>query len=341
MKAAILQHRGRDGLVVRDVANPVRKPGEALVRIRAAALNHVDLYIRDVGIGIKHTLPMIMGTEGAGEVVEVAPESALAVGTKVILNTAFYCGHCRFCLAGDQALCEMQNNAGEHRDGTFAQYISLPERCIFPLPESADLAECAVIRCAHLTAWRMLFGKGALQPGETVLIVGIGGGVAIACLQLARITGAQVIVTSSSDVKLARAAELGAMAGINYRTEEVAKRVLKITAGLGVDMVIDTVGEATWGDSLRSLRRGGRLVTCGATTGPNPSADLQRIFMRQLQIIGSTGGSVTEFQSMLNLYLSGGFRPEIDKRYPLHDIDAALDYLQRGEQFGKIAIMID
>lgn len=341
MKAAILERRGRDGLVLCDVPDPVRKQGEVLVRIRAAALNHVDLYIRDVGTGIKHTLPMIMGTEGAGEVVEADPGTRLAVGMKVILNTAHYCGRCRFCLAGDQALCEVQNNAGEHRDGTFAQYISLPERCIFPLPGSADLVECAVIRCAHLTAWRMLFGKGVLQPGETVLIVGIGGGVAIACLQLARIAGARVIVTSSSDAKLAHASELGAIAGINYRTEEVAKRVLKITAGQGVDMVIDTVGEASWGESLRSLRRGGRLVTCGATTGPNPPADLQRIFMRQLQIIGSTGGSVTEFKSMLSLYLSGGFRPVIDKRYPLHDIDEALDHLQRGEQFGKVAIVID
>ena len=341
MKAALLRTRGRDGLGVCNVDMPVRKPGEVLVRIRAAALNRVDLYMRDNGAGITHDLPIILGVEGAGEIVETDAGSALTAGAKAILYTARYCGRCRYCLAGEQPLCESTKIAGEHCDGTFAEFICLPERSVIPLPADADLVEAASIGSAYVTAWRMLFGKRALRPGEKVLIVGIGGGVAVACLQLARLAGAQALVTSSSDAKLARAAEMGAAGGVNYRTERVAKRVLEFTGGEGVDMVIDSVGGASWGESLRSLRRGGRLVTCGATMDPNPPADLQRMFIRQLEVYGSTGGNVTEFHAMLKVYLRGGFQPVIDRRYPLADIGAAFDRLERGEQFGKLVVTMD
>ncbi len=341
MKAALLQQRGCDGLDVCDVEMPVRKPGEILVRVRAAALNRVDLYMRDSGIGITHDLPIILGVEGAGEVVEADSASGLAKGAKVILYTAVYCGRCRYCLAGDQPLCESMKIAGEHRNGTFAQFICLPERCVIALPDTADIVECAAIGAGHLTAWRMLFGKRALQPGETVLVVGIGGGVAVACLQLARLAGTRVIVTSSSDAKLERAVAMGAAAGINYRAERVSKRVLEITKGEGVDVVIDSVGGDSWGESLRSLRRGGRLMTCGATMDSNPPAELQRMFIRQLEVYGSTGGNLSEFRAMLNAHLSGGFRPVIDRCYPLHEIAVAFNRLENGEQFGKLVLTID
>jgi NADPH:quinone reductase-like Zn-dependent oxidoreductase len=340
MKAAVLEKRGAAGLRVFDFHKPQRQPGEALMRIRAAGVNRVDLYMRDSGVGITHQLPLILGVEGAGEIVEADPDSGLKPGMKALTYTQF-CGRCRYCLAGEQPLCESLRIAGEHRHGFFAEYISLPTRCFIPLPDATDLVEVAALPSAYLTAWRMLFGKRQLRPDETVLIVGIGSGVAVACLQLARIAGARAIVTSSSDEKIRRALELGASHGINYRTEPVSKSVLALTDGKGVDMVIDSVGEASWGESLRSLRRGGRLVTCGATTGSNPPADLQRVFIRQLEIYGSTGGNLSEFRELIGLYTSGKLRPVIDRRYALDDIDSAFGRLQRGEQFGKLLITID
>lgn len=341
MKAAILEKRGADGLRVRDFPKPERRPGEALMRIKAAGLNRVDLYMRDNGAGITHQLPQILGVEGAGEIVEADPDSGLKPGMKAVLYSAAFCGSCPYCLAGDHPLCENVRIAGEHTHGTFAEYIAMPAKCFVPLPGDTDLVEAATLMSAYLTAWRMLFGKRQLRPGETALIVGIGSGVAVACLQLAQIAGARAIVTSSSDEKIRRALDLGAIHGINYRTEQVSRRVLALTGGKGVDMVIDSVGEASWGDSLRSLRRGGRLVTCGATTGSNPPADLQRVFIRQLEIYGSTGGSFGEFKELISLYASGRLRPVIDRRFALDDIDSAFGRLQRGEQFGKVVITID
>jgi NADPH:quinone reductase-like Zn-dependent oxidoreductase len=214
----------------------------------------------------------------------------------------------------------------------------MPTRCVLPLPDDADLVGAGALLAAYLTAWRMLFGKRALRPDETVLIVGIGGGVAVACLQLARHAGARALVTSSSDDKIERALQLGASGGVNYRREKVVERMLELTGGEGVDMVIDSVGEASWDDSIRSLRRGGRIVTCGATTGSHPSADLQRLFIRQLEIHGSTGGSMEECRQLLALFASGALAPVIDRRYTLDDLPAAFDRLERGEQFGKIVV---
>src|ERR1700728_803531 len=289
MKAVVLETRGRAGLVLREVAPPVRQPGESLLRVHAAGLNRVDLYMRDNGAGITHTLPLILGVEGAGVVAETDPSSGLKVGQKAILFSNAFCGGCRYCRAADQPLCLRAKLMGEHRHGTFAEYVAMPTQCFFPLPDDTDLVEAGPLMAAYLTAWRMLFGKRALRPGETVLVVGVGGGVAVATLQLAVRAGARVLVTSSHDEKIARAIALGAIAGINYRQEKVAERVLALTDGEGVDMVVDSVGQASWSDSLRSLRRGGRLVTCGATTGSDPSADIQRLFIRQLEAYGSTG----------------------------------------------------
>ena len=310
------------------------------MRVHAAGLNRVDLYMRDNGGGITHTLPLTLGVEAAGVVVEADVDSGLKPGQKAVLYSNAFCERCRYCLAGDQPLCVQARLMGEHRDGGFAEYVTMPSRCFFPLPESADLVEAGALMVAYLTAWRMLFGKRALRPGETVLVVGVGGGVAVAALQLALHAGARVLVTSSSDQKIERALALGAHGGVNYRTEKVAQRVLALTSGEGVDLVIDSVGEASWGDSLRSLRRGGRLVTCGATTGGNPPAEIQRLFIRQLEIYGSTGGSMEEFRQVVALFASGDLKPVIDRRYPLDDVHVAFDRLERGEQFGKVVLTI-
>lgn len=338
MKAAVLETRGRDGLFIRDVAIPERRPGEVLLRVHAAGLNRVDLYMRDNGQGITHSLPQVMGVEAAGVVAEADADSGLRAGQKAVVFSNAFCGLCRYCIAGDQPLCRRAEIMGEHRDGSFAEYVTMPTRCVLPLPDNADLVDAGALLTAHSTAWRMLFGKRALRPGETVLVVGVGGGVAVACLQLARHAGARVLVTSSSDAKLERAAALGATGGVNYRREKVATRILEMTGGEGVDMVVDSSGAASWDDSLRSLRRGGRLVTCGATTGSNPPADLQRVFIRQLEIYGSTGGSVEECRQLLAVFATGAIKPVIDRTYALADLPAAFDRLERGEQFGKIVV---
>jgi NADPH:quinone reductase-like Zn-dependent oxidoreductase len=258
---------------------------------------------------------------------------------KAVLYSEAFCGHCRYCLAGDQPLCETVKIMGEHRHGGFAEYIAMPSQCFFPLPDDADLEAAGALMTGHLTAWRMLFGKRALQPGESVLIVGIGGGVAVAALQLAKLVGARVFVTSSSDDKIARAVALGAEGGVNYAKGKVAGAILEMSGG-GVDMVIDSVGAASWSESLKSLRRGGRLVTCGATSGANPPADLQRVFIRQLEIYGSTGGSLAETRQLLDVFNRGLVKPVIDSRFAMSETAAAFDRLEGGGHFGKVSVVV-
>src|SRR6266567_8042775 len=329
MKAAVLERRGAEGVSWRDFPDPIAVVGESVLKVAASSLNRVDLYMRDNGSGITHALPQVMGVEAAGEIVEASPGTGLRPGMKAILFSEAYCGKCRYCLAGDQPLCEDVKIMGEHRHGGFAEYIAMPSSCFFPLPDDADLVAAGALMTGHLTAWRMLFGKRALQPGESVLIVGIGGGVAVACLQLAKIVGARVFVTSSSDEKIARAKTLGADGGVNYRHDRVSAAVQEMSGG-GGDMVIDSVGEASWGESLRSLRRGGRLVTCGVTTGSNPPADLQRVFIRQLEIYGSTGGSIREFRQLLDVFNRGLVTPVVDATFKMADLRSAFDRLASG-----------
>jgi NADPH:quinone reductase-like Zn-dependent oxidoreductase len=339
MKAAVLERRGAEGVSWRNFPDPIVASGESVLKVAASSLNRVDLYVRDNGAGITHTLPQVMGVEAAGEIVEAEPGSGLKPGMKAILFSEAFCNKCRYCLAGDQPLCENVRIMGEHRHGGFAEYIAMPSRCFLPLPDDADLVAAGALMTGHLTAWRMLFGKKTLQPGESVLIVGIGRGVAVACLQLAKLVGARVFVTSSSDAKIERAIALGASGGVNYQRDRVSNAILQMSNG-GVDMVIDSVGEASWGESLRSLRRGGRLVTCGATTGSNPPADLQRVFIRQLEIYGSTGGSLSEFRQLLDVFNRGLVKPVLDATFEMADIRAAFDHLSSGAQFGKVSLVV-
>jgi NADPH:quinone reductase-like Zn-dependent oxidoreductase len=338
MKAAVLERRGAEGVSWRDFPDPIAAAGESVLKVAASALNRVDLYMRDNGAGITHTLPQVMGVEAAGEIVEAEPGSGLKPGMKAVLFSEAFCGGCRYCLAGDQPLCENVKIMGEHRHGGFAEYIAMPSRCFVALPDDADLVAAGALMTGHLTAWRMLFGKKTLQPGESLLIVGVGGGVAVACLQLAKLVGARVFVTSSSDAKIERAIALGASGGVNYQKDRVSNAILQMSNG-GVDMVIDSVGEASWGESLRSLRRGGRLVTCGATTGANPPADLQRVFIRQLEIYGSTGGSLSEFRQLLDVFNRGQVKPVIDETFEMADIRAGFDHLASGARFGKVSLL--
>lgn len=339
MQAAFITgHGGNEVVEVGTRPRPERRPGEVLVRMRAASVNRVDLYMRDSGAGITHRLPQIIGVDGAGIVEEVdADEPLLQAGQPVVLYPGLTCGRCEFCRRGDAVLCTSMQIVGEHRDGTWAQYVSLPAANVLPMPAHLDFAEAAALGVNHLTAWRMLFTHARLKPWETVLIFGIGGGVSLAALQLAKMTGARAIVTSRDAAKLQRALALGADHGV-LDGKDVSKDVLALTDGRGVDVVIENVGAAVWPSALKSLVRGGRIVTCGATSGDQPGADLRRVFIRQLQIYGSTMGNPGEFQDLLQAVTAQRLKPAIDARFALADAHAALSRLESGQQFGKLAI---
>ncbi len=342
MKAAFLtSHGSPESVSVGERPMPARAAGEVLVRMRASTVNRVDLYMRDSAAGITHTLPQIMGVDGAGVVEAVDEgEKRLAVGQAVVLHPGIGCQRCEFCLRGQDVLCTSYRILGEQRDGTWAEFVSLPARNVFAQPEGWDPVEAAALGVNHLTAWRMLVTQARLQAHETVLVFGIGGGVSLAALQLAKAMGARVIVTSREASKLDRASVLGADAAIDSSREDIAKAVMALTDGRGVDVVIENVGAAVWGAALKSLVRGGRLVTCGATSGDQPGADLRRMFIRQLQVFGSTLGTLAEFGDLLAFCARAGIRPMIDSRFPLAQAREALARLESGHQFGKLGIVI-
>jgi NADPH:quinone reductase-like Zn-dependent oxidoreductase len=342
MKAVYLtSHGGNEVVAVGERPAPERQPGEVLVRMHAATLNRVDLYMRDSGAGITHTLPQTMGLDGAGVIEALdAGDHGLHLGQKVLVYPAVVWGTCEFCQSGEEVLCTRMSLLGEHRDGTLSEYISVPVRNLVPMPDGWGFEEAAALGVNHLTAWRMLTSRAQLQAGETVLIFGIGGGVSLAGLQLAKAMGAKVFVTSTSRDKLDRALALGADAAIHSREQDVVQEVMRLTAKRGVDVVFENVGAAVWDSALRSAVRGGRIVTCGATTGDQPGADLRRVFIRQLQILGSTLGNLDELQALTRFCEENGVRPLIETRYALDDIHAALDRLASGQQFGKLAVRL-
>jgi NADPH:quinone reductase-like Zn-dependent oxidoreductase len=342
MQAAYLTgHGGNEVVAIGERPKPQRRPGEVLVRLRAATLNRVDLYMRDSGAGITHSLPQIMGIDGAGVVEEVDDhDPQLKPGMRVVLYPGVTCGRCEFCLRGEGVLCTSMKLLGEHRDGTLADYVVVPAANALPFPDALDFAQAAALGVNHLTAWRMLVTKARLQPWETVLIFGIGGGVSLAGLQIAKMIGARAIVTSRDESKLERALQMGADEVVNSAKDDVAKRLLALTGGRGVDVVLENIGTAAWPAALKSVVRGGRIVTCGATSGDQPGADLRRVFIRQLQIFGSTLGDLREFRDLLGVCERGLLVPQIESRWPLAQLHAALDRLDAGEQFGKIAIEI-
>ena len=341
MKAVYLTgHGGNEVVTIGDRPMPERMPGEVLVRLHAATLNRVDLYMRDSGAGITHTLPQIMGIDGAGVVEAVDEGHGLSVGQRVLLYPGVTCGHCEFCVRGDEVLCTTMKLLGEHRDGTLAEYIGVPARNAVPMPEGWSFEEAAALGVNHLTAWRMLVTQARLKPGETVLIFGIGGGVSLAGLQLAKAMGARVFVTSREQDKLDRALALGADATICSATQDVGKAVMQLTGKRGVDVVFENVGAAVWDSALKSAVRGGRIVTCGATSGDQPGADLRRVFIRQLQIYGSTLGNLAELRDLVRFCAQHGVRPLMDQVFPLDQTHAALDRLASGQQFGKVAVRL-
>jgi NADPH:quinone reductase-like Zn-dependent oxidoreductase len=317
-------------------------PTDAIIRLKAAALNRIDLSIRRGLGGAAVTLPHILGSDGAGIVTEVgAHVNHIKVGDAVSLYPTAGCGQCEFCVTGDETLCKQPRVLGVREPGTYAEYVRLPAFNCFPVPLGFSFEEAAAFPLSYVTAWRMLVTNAKLKPGEHVLILGAGGGVAGAALQIAARLGSHIIVTSSSDEKLTIAANLGAEHGINYCNTDFSRKVRELTGKRGVDIVVDCVGGDNWARSLASLAKGGRLVTCGAMAGTNPQTDLRRIFWNHLKIFGSTLGSRKEFRQVLNFMEVSHTRPIIDRVFPLREAYAAQQHLEDGKQFGKVILRID
>jgi NADPH:quinone reductase-like Zn-dependent oxidoreductase len=343
MKALTLTGTGGlERLRVQDVAAPtVRADDDVLVRVRCAALNRLDLWMTAGLPGVKPAFPHIVGSDGAGEVEAAGPAAgAWRPGDRVLINPGLSCGRCPACEAGEESLCADFAILGEHLPGTAAELVVVPAANLGRVPEGMSWSEAAAFTLVTLTAWRMLTGRARLQAGETVLIWGVGGGVGMAALQIALLLGARPMVTSGSDAKLATAVGLGAVLGVNHRSADVVAEVRRETAGRGADVVVDCVGEATWTYSQRALRRGGRLVVCGATTGPSVSLDLRRLFWHQWTILGSTMGSRREFAEIVRLAHEGRLWPLVDSVVPLAEGASAYARMQRGEQTGKLVIEV-
>lgn len=342
IRALTIDGYGIENVAVRDVPRPEPGPGEVTVAMRAAAFNHLDLWTLRGALKIEHHFPHVLGADGAGVIdaagAGVAP--GFRPGDRVLVNPALSCGACERCRAGEQSECAGFRMLGEHEPGTFAEVVKVPAGNVFPIPEHLEFAEAAALGVTFITAYRMLFTRGALRPGEWVLVTGIGGGLALSLFQLARPAAGKVIVTSSRGEKLRRAAELGADAGVNYREEDVGRAIRRLTAKRGVDLAVDSAGGPSLDGALRSLRKGGRIVIAGATAGATPELDVRRLFWNQLSVIGSTMGSVRDVSDMLRLVGGAGLRPIVDRVVPLAEAPAALRRLEEGGQFGKIVVDI-
>jgi NADPH:quinone reductase-like Zn-dependent oxidoreductase len=325
-----------------DAADPrLSLPNEVIVKLKAASLNHIDIWNRLGATGIVVQMPHILGADGAGVVVEVGAQvENVKNGDAVCLYPATGCGRCEFCLTGRDFMCVHLRVLGERLEGTYAQFVKLPAENCFPIPAGFSFEEAAAFPLVFVTLWRMLITNAQLKPGETLLIIGIGGGVASAALQVAKKIGAQVIVTSGSDEKLGRAKNLGGDYGINHRRKDFAEEVSGLTANHGVDVVLDCVAGEVWQKSLAALSRGGRLVTCGATAGGQPIDDLTAIFSKHLKIYGSTLGSREEFLQLLSFMEIAQIKPIIDSVFPLKDAAAAQRRMEEAKQFGKIVLQI-
>jgi NADPH:quinone reductase-like Zn-dependent oxidoreductase len=342
MKAIIYsEHGGPEVLRYAEVAKPQIDASEVLVRVRACALNHLDLFLRRGLPGIKIPLPHIPGSDIAGEVAEVGEKvTGVKVGERVLLQPGISCGRCPQCLAGNDNQCRQYMLFGQMVDGGCAEYVKSPAVNVVPMPENLSFEEAAAFPLVSLTAWHMLITRAQLKPAETVLILGAGSGVGSAAIQIAKATGARVIATAGTKEKVKKGKELGADSMILHSENDIAEEVKRLTNRRGVDVVFEHVGQATWEQSLRSLAPGGRLVTCGATTGYDAKIDLRFLFTRQLSILGSFMGGKAELFGALELLRRGLLKPVIDVVLPLEKCAEAHARLELREQFGKIVLRV-
>jgi 2-desacetyl-2-hydroxyethyl bacteriochlorophyllide A dehydrogenase len=334
------QHGGLDALTVEEVPDPTAGPGEALVRVGAVAVNRLDCWVRaNIGHAYEARLPLIPGYDVAGEVVKIgAGLDTPAPGDRVYAHYDFSCGRCRYCLAGDESLCERYGVMGVDHDGGYAELVVAPERNLFPLDDSVSFAAAAAAGSVYLTAYHMLFAKAGVRAGQTVLVVAGGSGVGGAAAQLAAWAGARVVVTAGTPEKAERAVALGAEAGVVHSQPGWSDEVRRLTGGRGVDCAIDHVGSATFGEVVRSLAGGGRMVLCGASSGSEVELDLIDLFARQLAIIGSSDGSRAELLEVLRLLADGVIEPIVDRVLPLEEAAEAQRLLEERRHFGRILL---
>ena len=334
-------HGGPEVIREQPMPRPEAGPGEVRVRVRAVALNHLDLWVRRGLPRLTVTFPHIPGADVAGVVEELGPGvRQVAVGAEVVVSPGLSCGVCAQCVAGTDNLCAHYAILGEHTQGGYAEYVAVPEANVLPKPPGVSFEEAASLPLVFLTAWNMLVELARLRFGESVLVWGAGSGVGIAGIQIAKLYAARVIAVSGASWKLERAKALGADEIINYREQDVGDAVRRLTDRRGVDVVFDHVGAATWQTSIRALTRGGRLVTCGATSGPEAVTDIRYIYGRRLSILGSWMGTKDNLRAAMRLVDLGRLRPVVHEVFPLNEAARAQGVMERSEHFGKLVLRV-
>ncbi len=342
MKAIVFErHGGPEVLRYTEVAEPKLGHGEVLVRVRACALNHLDLWVRKGLPGVQIPMPHIPGSDIAGEVAKVGEGvTRTKVGQKVVLAPGVSCGACDACLGGLDNQCRRYTIFGYMVDGGCAEYVRAPERNVLPMPSKLAFEDAAAVPLVFQTAWHMLMTRAGLRAGEDVLVLGAGSGIGSAAIQIAKLVGARVLATAGSDEKLKQARALGADETINHSKQDIAEEAKRMTAKRGVDVVFEHVGAATWEKSLASLAPAGRLVTCGATTGPEVKIDIRRLYVHQWSLLGSYMGTRAELVTVLKLIEQGKLRPVVDKIFSLAETAIAHEHLEGREQFGKVVLRV-
>jgi len=328
---------GPEVLKYEDVPEPKIRKDQVLIKVKACALNHLDLWIRKGLPGV--TLPHINGSDVAGDVAEVGEYvTDLKPGDRVLLAPMTFCGHCQACLAGKQNFCPQFTVLGYRNDGGNCDYLAVPRVSVIPIPKELTYDEAASVPLVFLTAWHMLVGRAGIQPGQYVLVLGAGSGIGSAAIQIAKLLGCKVIATAGDESKMDQGRELGADYTIHHYQQKISEEVKKITAKAGVDVVFEHVGKATWEESLKSLRPGGTLVTCGATTGADVALELRFLYSRQFNVLGSYMGTMGELLEVLKFIFNGTLKPVVDKTFPLREARAAHERLEKREQFGKVVL---
>jgi NADPH:quinone reductase-like Zn-dependent oxidoreductase len=338
MKAVrIHQFGGPEVLSYEEVADPQPREDQVLVRVRACAMNHLDIWVRKglPGVGLPH----ILGSDIAGEVVSAGEYvSGFTVGQRVLLAPMHFCGRCPACADGRQNQCREFTVLGNAVDGGNCELIAAPAANVIPIPDQLSFDQAASVPLVFLTAWHMLVGRAAVRPGQTVLVLGASSGVGIAAIQIAKLFHARVIATAGDERKMQKGRELGADFVINHYQQKISQEVRRITAGEGVDIVIEHVGAATWEESLKSMKAGATLVTCGATSGPEAKFDLRFLFARHLAFLGSYMGTLGELHEVLGHVFAGRLKPVVDRTFALQEVRAAHEYMEKSQMFGKIVL---
>jgi len=339
MKAVrIHEFGGPEVLRYEDVPDPQPRKDQVLVRIKACGLNHLDLWVRGGVSGAK--LPHILGSDIAGEIAATGEYvTGFRAGQRVLLAPMLFCNHCYACATGRQSLCREYTALGNAVDGGNCELIAVPPINVIPIPDHLSFEQAASVPLVFLTAWNMLVTRARIRQGQTVLVLGAGSGVGTAAIQIAKLFHARVITTAGDEKKLEKAAALGADHGINHYQQKISQEVRRITNKEGVDIVVEHVGVATWEESMKSLKPGGTIVTCGATTGPNVGFDLRFLFARQLSFLGAYMGGMGELHDALKFVFDGTLKPVVDRTFPLKETRAAHEYMQSSQMFGKIVLI--